>query len=186
MRHEAASVDPETHIAYLTEDRPDGCFYRFVPRDRDKPFEGTLQALRVRDHAAYDSAQMHERTRVAIDWVDIDHPDSPDDDVRFRAQAKGAARVCRGEGLWLGQGEAFFCATAGGRLGAARSSGCDTARRRRSRSWPRARTWTRSTCPTTYAFRRTASCTWPKTAPAVTFCVASRSTVACCRSRATR
>jgi hypothetical protein len=117
MRHEAASVDPETHIAYLTEDRPDGCFYRFVPRDRDKPFEGTLQALRVRDHAAYDSAQMHAQTRVAIDWVDVDRPDSPDDDLRFQAQAKGAARVCRGEGLWLGQGEAFFCATAGGRLG---------------------------------------------------------------------
>jgi secreted PhoX family phosphatase len=116
MRHEAASVDPATHIAYLTEDRPDGCFYRFVPSDRDKPFEGKLQALRVRDHAAFNTAQMPARARVAIDWVDVDHPDAPDDSLRLQAQAKGAAVVCRGEGLWLAPGEAFFCATAGGRL----------------------------------------------------------------------
>jgi secreted PhoX family phosphatase len=116
MRHEAASVDPDTHIAYLTEDRPDGCFYRFVPHDRDKPFEGVLQALRVQGHATYDTAQMPGRARVAIDWVDVDQPDATDDSLRLQAQAKGAARVCRGEGLWLAPGEAFFCATAGGRL----------------------------------------------------------------------
>ncbi len=29
--HEAASLDTTTNIVYLTEDRSDGCFYRFVP-----------------------------------------------------------------------------------------------------------------------------------------------------------
>lgn len=117
MRHEAASVDPDTHFAYLTEDRPDGCFYRFVPNDRDKPFEGKLQALRVLDHAAFNTAQMPARERVPIDWVDVDHPNARDDSLHFQAQDKGAAIVCRGEGLWLAPGEAFFCATAGGRIG---------------------------------------------------------------------
>jgi secreted PhoX family phosphatase len=117
MRHEAASVDPKTHIGYLTEDRPDGCFYRFVPERHDKPFEGKLQAMRVRGHAMFDTARMAAGDSAPIDWVDVEQPDSPDDSVRMQAQAKGAARVCRGEGLWLGSREAFFCATQGGRLG---------------------------------------------------------------------
>ena len=29
--HEAATLDTDTNIIYLTEDKPDGCFYRFVP-----------------------------------------------------------------------------------------------------------------------------------------------------------
>ena len=31
FRHEAAAVDPVTGIVYLTEDRDDGLFYRFIP-----------------------------------------------------------------------------------------------------------------------------------------------------------
>ena len=43
--HEAVAIDPSNHYAYLTEDRADGCLYRFVPDAMDEPFVGQLQAL---------------------------------------------------------------------------------------------------------------------------------------------
>src|SRR5690606_24463623 len=33
-RHEAAAVDPASGIVYLTEDRDDGLFYRFLPNQK--------------------------------------------------------------------------------------------------------------------------------------------------------
>ena len=65
----------------------------------------------------FDTASMAPGERLPVDWVDVDDPDSADDSIRMRSQARGAARVFRGEGLWLGDEEAFFCATQGGRLG---------------------------------------------------------------------
>jgi secreted PhoX family phosphatase len=117
MRHEAATIDPVTNLAYLTEDRPDGCFYRFVPKDWYHPLEGTLQAMCIAGQPRFDTANMAPGQRLPVDWIDVEDPDSADDSIRMRSQAKGAARVFRGEGLWLGDKEAFFCATQGGRLG---------------------------------------------------------------------
>ncbi|MQA27989.1 MAG: DUF839 domain-containing protein, partial [Micromonosporaceae bacterium] len=31
FQHEAAAADPDRQVIYLTEDEPDGCFYRFQP-----------------------------------------------------------------------------------------------------------------------------------------------------------
>ena len=31
FKHEAAAADPDRKVVYLTEDQPDGAFYRFVP-----------------------------------------------------------------------------------------------------------------------------------------------------------
>jgi secreted PhoX family phosphatase len=36
FKHEAAAIDPITHHVYLTEDEPDGAFYRFVPDGTNK------------------------------------------------------------------------------------------------------------------------------------------------------
>ena len=47
--HEAVAIDPETYVAYLTEDRDDSCLYRMVPDSMDTPFEGKLQALKIVD-----------------------------------------------------------------------------------------------------------------------------------------
>jgi secreted PhoX family phosphatase len=116
MRHEAAAVDPRTLIAYMTEDRPDGCFYRFVPDKREQPFHGSLQALRIASQTGLDTGAMRPGVRFPVDWVELEQPDSADDSARFEAQAKGAARVQRGEGLWLADHDAFFSATAGGPL----------------------------------------------------------------------
>ena len=117
FRHEAASVDPATSIAYLTEDQNDGCFYRFLPNGLDTPFEGKLQALRLVGEPGFDTSPLTPGTVLPIDWVDVPDPDPDDDSVRFQAQAAGAALFRRGEGLWLAPDAAYFCATTGGPIG---------------------------------------------------------------------
>jgi hypothetical protein len=117
FRHEAATVDPETQIAYLTEDREDAAFYRFVPHTPDKPFEGKLQALRVRDAPGFNTSRLKLGQRVPIDWVDVPEPDPREDDVRLQARSRGAASFARTEGLWLTGPELFMCATTGGPIG---------------------------------------------------------------------
>lgn len=115
MNHEAATVDPATNIAYLTEDRTDSCFYRFVPKDKAVPFVGKLQALKIagktnEDLGTWAAAGMS----AGVEWVDVDVPDSASDDVRDQAQAKGAGIVRRGEGIYLEGTSVYFCATTGG------------------------------------------------------------------------
>lgn len=102
FRHEAAVVDPRTSIAYLSEDREDSCFYRFVPHDPSDPFEGELQAMRVRGRPRMlTGRELSVGDRVEIDWVPVREPAPDDDVVRYRAVADGAAEVSRGEGLCL-------------------------------------------------------------------------------------
>ena len=114
FRHEAAAVDPETSIAYLTEDQPDAGFYRFVPRSKDQPFEGVLQALGVRGRPAFDTGRLLVGERVDVDWIDVEDPTPGSDNVRFEAQGKGAARFQRTEGIYFADDEVFLCATTGG------------------------------------------------------------------------
>lgn len=102
FRHEAAVVDPRTSIAYLSEDREDSCLYRFVPHAPDDPFEGELQAMRVRGRAGMITGrELGSGDRVEIDWVPVREPAPDDDVVRYQAVRDGAAEVARGEGLCL-------------------------------------------------------------------------------------
>jgi hypothetical protein len=114
--HEAATVDPATHIAYLTEDRVDGGFYRCVPADKAKPFEGKLQALRVEGKPQLETGGLRQGTVLPIDWVDVPEPSPSSDTVRLQAQEGGAASFRRGEGMWLSGNDVFFTATIGGAL----------------------------------------------------------------------
>ena len=41
--------------------------------------------------------------------------DVPEDDLRLRGYAQGAARFARGEGMWFGNNEVYFACTNGGR-----------------------------------------------------------------------
>jgi secreted PhoX family phosphatase len=125
FRHEAAAVDPATGIVYLTEDREDSLFYRFIP-ERPGALEGPgrLQALVIRDLAGADtrnwsSVTVAPRSTHDVRWIDMDEPESPADDLRGRGQAAGAAIFARGEGIHRGQGDYYFCCTSGGpaRLG---------------------------------------------------------------------
>ena len=131
--HEAAIVDPATGIVYLTEDRPDGLLYRFLPEMRGRLARGgRLQALglvddRERDLRNWpaDGARFAGRGsmialagRTAVRWIDLDGVDSPDGDLKERGSARGALRFARGEGLAVsrvrGGSEIFVSCTMGG------------------------------------------------------------------------
>lgn len=115
--HEAAVVDPDSLIAYLSEDREDGSFYRFVPDRKEAPFAGRLQALRVTgkgNDRLETSARMRPGEVVEVDWVDVLEPDPARDTVRAQAQAQGAAIFRRAEGITLWQGAIYICSTKGG------------------------------------------------------------------------
>lgn len=117
--HEAVCIDPATAIAYLTEDRDDGCLYRFVPNQPSNPFEGKLQALKLAGRDGFDTATgMKAREKHAVSWVDVTTPDSPRDDLRMQARRAGAARIRRGEGISFAGGKVFICSTTGGAAGA--------------------------------------------------------------------
>lgn len=104
FRHEAACVDAARGIVYLSEDREGGCLYRFVPHDPAVPFEGRLEAMRVRGRARFRTdTQLRAGERVEIDWVPIAEPDPDEDTVRVGAKQQGAAIVRRGEGLAFGE-----------------------------------------------------------------------------------
>ena len=119
FNHEAAIVDPATGIAYLTEDREDGLFYRFLPTAPGRLADGgRLQALGFTDGAsdtrnwlARDWAEGNSR---GVRWIDLDGVDSEADDLRLRGRALGAAIFARGEGVHLGSGELYFTCTSGG------------------------------------------------------------------------
>jgi uncharacterized protein len=116
FRHEAVAIEPATHVAYLTEDQPDGCLYRFVPTDKAKPFDGVLSAMVVSGMS--DTGKLGASDTPSVSWVALDDPASPADDLRMRARAKGASIVRRGEGISLRETatgvEVFIAATAGG------------------------------------------------------------------------
>lgn len=138
FRHEALAVDPGTGIAYLTEDRPDGLFYRFIPRvvsgggqragelrAGDYARGGTLEALRIvgrprtlTQNWGDRAVALHERLRV--EWVRIPNPNPDGDEVWDPADARpdsayrnrlAAAGSTRSQG-W-GQGCAQFARAEG-------------------------------------------------------------------------
>lgn len=121
FRREAVAIDPSSGVVYQTEDLADGLFYRFVP---DEPGQlargGRLQALAVRGAKSLDTRNWVDQTArvgrsLPVEWVDLDEPESPQDDLRHRGFEAGAARFARGEGLWWADGAAYFACTSGGR-----------------------------------------------------------------------
>lgn len=118
FNHEAACVDPASGMVYLTEDREDGLLYRFIPNVRGRLAEGgRLQALAVAglaDSSNWGGATVEVGDWHAAEWVDLEDPDSPGDDLRVQGARKGALKFARGEGLWMGEGEFYFTCTSGG------------------------------------------------------------------------
>ena len=118
FNHEAACVDPATGLVYQTEDRDDSVLYRFVPQvPGDLARGGQLQAMRITDLSDtrnHDGANMQVGKRYPVEWIALDDVESPADDLRKRAAAKGAALIARGEGIHMGTDELFICSTSGG------------------------------------------------------------------------
>lgn len=118
--HEAVAIDPRTSAAYLTEDRAEGCLYRYVPKDRANPFgPGRLQALMIAGSPGFAIGDSLTRDKPRpIAWVDVPaEAGERDDALRVEAQKKGAALVRRGEGIWFGHDGAYVTSTSGGPLG---------------------------------------------------------------------
>lgn len=129
--HEAAAVDPDTGIVYLTEDTGDSCFYRMLPNARGELAKGgKLQALALVEQFGADTRnwpaerggdpnlRIVQNRAYRVRWIDLDAIDAPDGDLRLRARAKGAAIFARGEGMAFAlepSGAAiYFACTSGG------------------------------------------------------------------------
>ncbi len=104
--HEAAATDPVTGIVYLTEDRLDACFYRFIPDDFGDLSSGKLQAA-VLAEAGPDQMAVEG----TVSWIDIPDPSAATDTTRAQAQAAGASIFRRGEGAWQHGRVTYFSTT---------------------------------------------------------------------------
>ncbi|MBW4445865.1 MAG: PhoX family protein [Spirirestis rafaelensis WJT71-NPBG6] len=116
FNHEAVAIDPRTGIVYETEDRGDSLFYRFIPNKPGKlEAGGILEALVIKG-----MPQVNTKTDfpvgkpMEVEWVRIEDYDPKEDTVRKEGFEKGAAQFARGEGIWYGNGEFYFCCTSGG------------------------------------------------------------------------
>ena len=141
FRHEAAAVDPQAGIAYLTEDGSPSGFYRFLPRDRrPRPGAlergGTLQMLKVKGIDNADLTMPEQGDTYSVEWVTIDDPaQGPESLVPgspggpavvgtgrsgpfIQGEAAGCARFRRGEGCWYHDGLIYWVDTSGGKAGA--------------------------------------------------------------------
>jgi secreted PhoX family phosphatase len=92
FRHEATAADPDRKVIYLTEDEPDGCFYRFTPTAWGNLSAGTLKVLAVRSGK--------------LAWVTVPDPDG--DPKRTRYQVSGVRRFNGGEGCHYQDGICHF------------------------------------------------------------------------------
>lgn len=120
FNHEAVAIDPRTGIVYETEDQRDSLLYRFLPSQRNNlRAGGTLQALKIKNMPqAKTFAGFPKGQPMPVEWVTIDNPDPATDTVRVEGFGKGAAQFARGEGIWYGNGEVYFCCTNGGSVDA--------------------------------------------------------------------
>jgi secreted PhoX family phosphatase len=120
FNHEAVAVDPQSGIVYQTEDTGDSLIYRYIPNQPGKlAGDGRLQALAVLDKKGLDTHNWGKLSVVpgepmAVYWIDIENPESPQNDLRHQGFAKGAARFARGEGMWYGRDAIYFACTSGG------------------------------------------------------------------------
>lgn len=124
---EAAVVDPETGVVYITSDRGPCGTFRFVPDEYgDLAGTGRVQMLAIKGTPGYDTRSGQQtKVKLPVEWVDIDDPSNEDAykaDALYtykQGLAKGGATFSRGEGAWYSRGSVFFACSNGGdaRLG---------------------------------------------------------------------
>lgn len=95
--HEAAAVDPVRRALYLTEDKPDGRFYRFIPRTWHDLGRGQLYAAQVR----WDDAQ---RRGGSVRWIKV----PSDGPASAWVNAATTTELNGGEGCWYDDGIVYF------------------------------------------------------------------------------
>ena len=105
FRHEAAAVDPTGEHVYLTEDEPDGRFYRFTPRSYPNLEDGALEVAEV----ARDGA---------VTWHAVPDPSARREATR--KQVPASRRFDGGEGTWFDAGVVYFTTKGDNRVWALR------------------------------------------------------------------
>lgn len=97
FKHEAVAVDPINKHLFLTEDEPDGGFYRFVPRAELSDLRvGTLQIAQV----------VEKESGSYIEWHNV--PDSQAGNAPARKQLKQITHFNGGEGIAWHEGLIYF------------------------------------------------------------------------------
>lgn len=92
FNHEGLAMDPQTGMAYLTEDVKDGCLYRFVPKTVGDLTQGQLEVGILRDQVFFGAPV----------------PDPSGRQKPTRYQTQEAARFAGGEGIVYADGKIFF------------------------------------------------------------------------------
>jgi hypothetical protein len=90
--HEAAAMDPATGIVYLTEDRRDGCLYRFTPTVLGDLATGRLEVAVL--------------SGSRLSWKGV--PDHTAMSAPMRRQVGDAAKFRGGEGIVYAAGHLYF------------------------------------------------------------------------------
>lgn len=94
FKHEATAVDAPRRAVYLTEDQPDGCFYRFRPSSWPSLSAGTLEVA------------CPGTTEGSVVWKPV--PDPSGASTRTRYQVAGARKFNGGEGCHYDRDVCFF------------------------------------------------------------------------------
>jgi secreted PhoX family phosphatase len=96
FKHEACAADPDHGYVYMTEDVPDGAFYRFKPTTWGNLSAGTLEVM----------IGATSQTSAPVTWKVVPDPDgSP---TATRSQVSGAKRFNGGEGCYYAAGVCWF------------------------------------------------------------------------------
>jgi uncharacterized protein len=93
FKHEAVAVDPDGERLYLTEDEPDGRFYRFTPASYPDLSEGVLEVAVVAEDAT-------------VTWREVPNP--TEIDTPTRQQVLESTAFDGGEGIWFDTGVVYF------------------------------------------------------------------------------
>lgn len=126
--HESCVVDPHTGVIYLTEDasNPNGLLLRFTPPDEALPLGkgslreladdvGTLEAAKAFTldgaHVPDLSVASEPGTTYRLEWVSIPERDATTTSVRKQFSNDQITRSRKLEGMWWGDGGAYFVAS---------------------------------------------------------------------------
>ena len=121
--HEAVAIDPESGIAYMTEDNgPNAGFYRFLPTAPGQlRAGGRLQMMKV-DQRPDMTDYLELGAEMDVGWVDIPDPtqgftagNRNGDGVVSQGLAAGGSRFVALEGCAVSEGRVYFTSKVGGR-----------------------------------------------------------------------
>lgn len=102
FKHEAVAYDPVNVHFYLTEDEPDGRFYRFIPEALGR--DGIPDLSRGRLQAAVVEGDL----QGAVSWVDVPNPNPGLLDTPTREQLPATRAFDGGEGIWYHANQVVF------------------------------------------------------------------------------